>query len=95
MKNQIFRFISYGKMSIEKCEGYKPCLAREIRLEENKCLPVNKFIGTVYDDNAMQDLHKGDIVEAIPNFSIHKKGGKWIQRIVFSNLKKIGNKETW
>lgn len=86
---ELFTVEKLGPIKLETCPEMKPYPVRRITAKEYGKWQHNKFIGTVALDDALLDLHEGDIISARLSFHICKYKGKWVQRVCFDNLIKL------
>ena len=88
MKN-LFKIVRLGPVTIETCPETKPYPVRKIALKEHGRWTYNEFIGTALLNNALLDLHVGDIVAAELSFHVCKNKGHWEQEVLFDDVVKL------
>lgn len=88
---RVLKIISVSNPRIESSPevDVKPYLVRDIRCKDAGRFAVNDFFGTVFDDDAMVDIHEGDLVLAKMYFHVHGPKDDPVQCTSFSNIIKL------
>ena len=73
---------------IESCleDGIKPYLVRDIRGKDPGKWGVNEFFGTAICNDAMVDIHEGDLIATEMSFHVYGPKNHPVQRTSFSNI---------
>ena len=86
---KVLKFVSGGPITIKTCEGVKPYPVRRIRVKGYGRFEFDEFIGTVSCEDALLDLHEGDVLLGNMSFFVYKHKGRLLQRVSLSNLVKM------
>lgn len=86
----LFDLISVGPLSIESCPeaDVKPYPVRKVRIKEHGKWTFNEFIGTITCNDALIDIHEGDLVSAELSFYVSGKKHP-NQYVLIKNLIKL------
>ena len=84
-----FEVEDLGAIRIETAEGTKPYPVRQLTLMERGRWASNKFHGSACGNDALLNLHKGDLVATELSFYVTHAKGKKEQRVLFNNVVKI------
>lgn len=89
MENRIFEISWLGPIKAESCPDVNPYPVRPIVLRQVGKFGYDQFVGYVYNEDALKNLHVGDLISVSLSFFVHKNKGVYYQDVYFSNLKKI------
>lgn len=91
MLTSLFEIENLGSIRIETAPDVKPYPVRRMTIKEHGRWKHNKFIGFASCDDALLDLHVGDLITCDMSFYVCKHKRKWEQRVLFINV--VKNKE--
>lgn len=80
--------VDLGPICFESVDS-KPYPVRELTLKERGRWKFNTFHGSVSGNDALLNLHKGDLVAAEQSFYVTQAKGKKEQRVLFNNVVKL------
>ena len=89
--NHLFEIEKLSPITIETAPDVRPYPVRRMIVKEHGRWKSNKFIGTASCNDALLDLHVGDIIACDMSFYVCKHKRKWEQRVLFINV--VKNKE--
>lgn len=84
--DKIFIVKQLGRITYETCPEMGSYPVRRMVLKEYGRWKYDEFMGTATLDDALLNLHEGDIISARLSFHVCKRKGKLEQQVSFHNL---------
>lgn len=90
MKKFLFNVESVGPITLETYdETVRPYPVRKLRLRKHGKWEWETFYGKASQDDALINLHVGDVIAADLRFHAYKRNGRWQQHVSFDNIVKL------